>query len=170
MTYVIKKTEEIGFEIVRLETDNHKSNVAAMGIICKGAATAIAPHPSDESRRIFLAFDQSHIITNVRSQFLEKDMGGNKQITATPLKKLYKMQRGSTVKPVRFLMRRHLYPSNIEKMSVKTAVQIFSPPVTAALEYMKSQAGSHMRCGVRVSGPNGRIQAGNAPVVRPHGC
>lgn len=45
------------------------------------------------------------------------------------------------MKPVRFLTRKHVYPSNIEKMSVRPAVQIFSPPVTAALQYMKDQAG-----------------------------
>ncbi|EEC03108.1 hypothetical protein IscW_ISCW017336, partial [Ixodes scapularis] len=113
--------------------------VAAMDILCKRPTTTSAPHPADPSRRLFLAFDHCHIIKNVRSQFLVKEIGGQKEISAAPLKQLYKMQQGSTVKPIRFLTREHLYPSNMEKMSVRPAVQIFSPPVTAALQYLKDQ-------------------------------
>ncbi|KAH6942939.1 hypothetical protein HPB50_012246 [Hyalomma asiaticum] len=141
ITYVVKKTEELGFEVVRLVTDNHKTNVSAMELLCKGQPKTSAPHPADPSRHLFLAFDQCHIIKNVRYQFLAKCMGAHKDISSAPLKELYKMQKGSTVKPIRFLTRKHLYPTNIEKMSVKHAVQTFSPPVTAALHYMKSQAG-----------------------------
>ncbi|KAH8039806.1 hypothetical protein HPB51_008914 [Rhipicephalus microplus] len=50
------------------------------------------------------------------------------------------MQQGSLVKPVRFPIRKHVYPTNIEKMGVRTAIQIFSPPVTAALSFLKDQA------------------------------
>ncbi|KAH7977477.1 hypothetical protein HPB49_001858 [Dermacentor silvarum] len=151
--HVVKKTEELGFEIVRLVTDNHKTNVAAMDILSKGTAKISAPHPADPSRLLYLAFDQSHIIKNVRSQFLAKDIGGKKEISSAPLKELYRMQRGSTVKPIRYLTRKHLYPSNIEKMSVRHAVQIFSPPVTAALRYLKDQAGHTSDLEFRSVGP-----------------
>lgn len=36
VVHVIKKVEELGVEIVRLVSDNHKSNVAAMDILCGG--------------------------------------------------------------------------------------------------------------------------------------
>ncbi|KAH7974015.1 hypothetical protein HPB49_008410 [Dermacentor silvarum] len=98
-------------------------------------------HPADPSRYLFLAFDQSHIIKNIRSQFLSKQIGGQQEISAVYLKDLYRMQQGSSVKPVRFLTRKHVYPTNIEKMGVRTAIQIFSPPVTAALSFLKDQAG-----------------------------
>ncbi|XP_075534018.1 uncharacterized protein LOC142567728 [Dermacentor variabilis] len=51
------------------------------------------------------------------------------------------MQQGNIVKPVRFLTRKHVYLSNIEKMNVSRAVQVFSPPVTVALKVLKEQAG-----------------------------
>ncbi|XP_077485881.1 uncharacterized protein LOC144096945 [Amblyomma americanum] len=51
------------------------------------------------------------------------------------------MQQDSIVKPVRFLTRKHVFPSNIEKMNVSRAVQVFSPPVTAALKLLQEQAG-----------------------------
>ncbi|KAH9368598.1 hypothetical protein HPB48_004051 [Haemaphysalis longicornis] len=51
------------------------------------------------------------------------------------------MQERSIVKPVRFLTRKHVHPTNIEKMNVRRAVQVLSPPVTAALKLLKEQAG-----------------------------
>ncbi|EEC03860.1 hypothetical protein IscW_ISCW024115, partial [Ixodes scapularis] len=113
--------------------------VSAMDILCNGAGSYCIPHPVDIQRKLFLAFDQSHIIKNVRSQFLARELGSNTEISSGHIKKLYKMQAGSTVKPVRFLTRKHIYPTNIEKMNVRSAVQIFSPPVTAALSFMKDQ-------------------------------
>ncbi|KAH9384431.1 hypothetical protein HPB48_026438 [Haemaphysalis longicornis] len=139
--HVIQKTSEIGFDVVRLVTDNHKVNVAAMEVLCDGALHISAPHPADATKTIFLAFDQSHIIKNVRSQFLAKDIGGEKEISSVYLKKIYKMQKNSIVKPIRFLTRKHLYPSNIEKMSVKLAVQLLSAAVVGALKYFQEQAG-----------------------------
>lgn len=41
------------------------------------------------------------------------------------------------MRPVRFLTRKHVYPSNIEKMSVRPAVQLLSAAVTAAVSYLK---------------------------------
>ncbi|KAH6926069.1 hypothetical protein HPB50_013695 [Hyalomma asiaticum] len=78
---------------------------------------------------------------NLRSQFLAKDFGKSKQVSSKYVKALYRMQKHSTVRPVRFLTRKHVYPSNIEKMNVRLAVQLFSAPVTAALSYLKDQAG-----------------------------
>lgn len=62
-------------------------------------------------------------------------------MTAKYVKTLYKMQKHSLVRPIRFLTQKHVYPTNIEKMNVKLAVQLFSPAVTAALKYLKDQAG-----------------------------
>ncbi|KAL1418779.1 hypothetical protein MTO96_025664 [Rhipicephalus appendiculatus] len=141
ISHVLKKTAEAGFDVVRLVTDNHKINVAAMDIMCNGEANIRAPHPADSSKEIYLSFDQSHVIKNVRSQFLAKDFGKNKQVSSKYVKELYRMQKHSTMRPVRFLTRKHVYPSNVEKMSVRLAVQLFSVAVTAALSYLKDQAG-----------------------------
>lgn len=58
------------------------------------------------------------------------------------LKILYNLQRNLIVKPVKFLTEKHLYPSNFEKMNVRRAVEVFSPPVTAALEYLRKYGNS----------------------------
>ncbi|KAH7942263.1 hypothetical protein HPB49_022451 [Dermacentor silvarum] len=138
--HVVQKATDIGFDIVRVVTDNHRINVTAMQILCQGDANITAPQPADSSNSIFLSFDQSHIIKNIRSQFLAKDIGGTKEISFNYIKMLYKMQRNSTVKPIRFLTRKHLYPSNVEKMNERSAVQLFGVAVTAALKYLKDQA------------------------------
>ncbi|KAL1482467.1 hypothetical protein MTO96_033775 [Rhipicephalus appendiculatus] len=139
--HVVIKTASIGFDIVRVVTDNHKINVNAMDILSGGEAKIQAPHPADPSKDIFFAFDQSHVIKNIRSQFLAKEFGENREVSSKYIKMLYKMQRHSTIRPIRFLTRKHVFPSNIEKMNVMTAVQLFSATVITALKYLRDQAG-----------------------------
>ncbi|KAG0445113.1 hypothetical protein HPB47_021499 [Ixodes persulcatus] len=50
-----------------------------MNILCEGDAKIQAPHRADPSKTINIAFDQSHIIKNIRSQFLAKDIGGKQE-------------------------------------------------------------------------------------------
>ena len=45
-------------------------------------------------------------------------------ISSSYLKALYGLQRGWPLKPVRYLTKKHFYPSNLEKMNVLRAVQI----------------------------------------------
>lgn len=124
-----------------------------LNILCGGETRIQAPHPADSSKPLFLAFDQSHIVKNIRSQFLAKDLGGDQEVSSKYLKRLYKMQQCSTVKPVRFLSHKHLYPSNIEKMDVRSAVQLFCAAVTAALSFLKDQAGHTCDIEFSTAGP-----------------
>lgn len=164
VSHVLRKTTDVGFDIVRLVTDNHKVNVATMDILCGGKASIQASHPADPSEQIFLSFDQSHIIKNVRLQFLAKDFGKEKQIPSRYVKSLYKMQKNSTVRPVRFLTRKRVYPKNIEKMNVRAAVQLFSLAVTTALSYLKDQGGHSCDADFASAGP-----ANDAEVVYDDG-
>ncbi|KAH7938161.1 hypothetical protein HPB49_021014 [Dermacentor silvarum] len=141
MRHVLKEVEEIGFFVVRIVTDNHKINVLAMQLLCNGSLKHCIDHPGKPNRKLFLAFDQCHLIKNVRSQFLSRDIGKGGEISANHLKSLYRMQQGSLVKPVRFLTRKHVFPTNMEKMNVQRALQVFSPPVTAAMNLLHEQAG-----------------------------
>lgn len=86
-------------------------------------------------------FGQCHIVKNVRSQFLARDLGNSGEVSSSLVKNLYRMQQGSIVKPVWFLTRKHVFPTNIEKINVSRAVQVLSPPVTAALKLLQEQAG-----------------------------
>ncbi|KAH7945188.1 hypothetical protein HPB49_007718 [Dermacentor silvarum] len=141
MRHVLKEVEEIGFFVVRIVTDNHKINVLAMQLLCNGSLKHCIDHPGKPNRKLFLAFNQCHLIKTVRSQFLSRDIGKGGEISANHLKSLYKMQQGSLVKPVRFLTRKHVFPTNMKKMNVQRAVQVFSPPMTAAMKLLQEQAG-----------------------------
>lgn len=75
---------------MRVVTDNYKIHVVAMEVLSQGQIPTQIPHPNDASGRLFLAFDQSHIIKNIRSQFPQKEMGGKKEISSVYIKDLYK--------------------------------------------------------------------------------
>lgn len=153
MRHVIKKVEAIGFTVIRIVTDNHKVNVLSMSLLCGGQLTHCIQHPEDSARVLFFAFDQCHLIKNVRSQFLAHDLGEKGQVSSFYLKNLYELQKMSTIKPVRFLTRKHVYPSNLEKMNVQRAVQVFSLEVTAALKLLQEQAGHTCSISFSAVGP-----------------
>lgn len=141
---VIKEVEKCGFLIVRVVTDNHKSNVVLFKKLSQGSMKPSVPHPCDESRLLFLSFDPCHIIKNLRNQFLDKEMSGKYSfISGEYVKKVYELQKNETIKPVRFLTRKHVYPNNLEKMNVLRAVQIFSNPVIATIEFLKDNSFAH---------------------------
>lgn len=139
--FVLKKVEDVGFRVLRIVTDNHRVNVSAMKILCDGQLTHRIEHPVDPARVLFLSFDYCHVLKNISSQFLQRDMGKDSQLRSPFVKDLYDLQKKCSIKAVRFLSRKHIYPNNIEKMNVKRAIQLFSPDVTSALKYLQDQAG-----------------------------
>ncbi|KAH6946725.1 hypothetical protein HPB50_014765 [Hyalomma asiaticum] len=100
--FVMKKVEACGFKIVRLVTDNHKVNVNAMKLLGNGLVTYRTEHPCDPDRQLFMSFDPCHVLKNVRSQLLSHDIGPEREISSSYIKDLYELQKGLTVKPVRF--------------------------------------------------------------------
>jgi hypothetical protein len=135
---VIEKVHSCGFRILRIVSDNHKSNVALFKKIGNGALKVRVSHPVDPEFPLFCSFDYCHVVKNARNIFLDHDMSSSTGvITADYLKKLYTMQKSWLIKPVPFLARRHLYPNTFEKMNVLRAVQIFSSGIIAALKYLR---------------------------------
>jgi hypothetical protein len=134
---VLKLLAECGFKVIRIVEDNHKSHVALFKHFGNGTLQNVIPHPYSPGLHFFFSFDYCHAIKNARSIFLDHDMASSDGIiSANYLKTLLDMQENLIIKPVRFLTRKHLYPSNLEKMKVYPAVQIFSPAVTALLRYL----------------------------------
>ena len=147
---VIHQIEECGFIVLRLVTDNHKTNVCMMKKFSgsKTLKTEI-PHPEDPKRPLFLAFDQCHILKNLRSLFLERIMFDGKEIiTGDYVKKLYEIQELQTITPVHFLSRKHVDPTNFEKMNVKRAKEVFSNEVISALKFLKENSQIHSKAEV----------------------
>ncbi|KAG0431933.1 hypothetical protein HPB47_021325 [Ixodes persulcatus] len=101
----------------------------------------VVRHPHDDSRIILLSFDPCHVLKNVRNQFLERQLtDGSGVISGTFVQELYEHQKNMTIKLAGNLTRKHVYPTNLEKMNVLRAVQIFSPQVCAALEYLEENS------------------------------
>lgn len=143
---VLTEVEKCGFVIIRIVADNHKVNTAMFRMFGNGKLQHKIKHPNDDSRFLFLSFDQNHIIKNLRSQFIEKEMSdGQEKISGKYVKLLYDIQKDTNIniKAVRNLTRRHVEPTNIDKMNVGRAVLIFSPPVTAALEFLCQNSTRH---------------------------
>lgn len=142
---VICEVEKCGFLVVRLVTDNHKSNVAMFRRFGGGKRMLQeeVPHPCDSSRSLFLSFDPSHIIKNVRTQMLEAKVIEEDDVSGQYIKDLYHLQKDMSIKPVKKLTRKHVYPTNFEKMNVARAIDLFSTEVIAALKYLKDNRFSH---------------------------
>ena len=139
---VLQLLHECGFVTIRLVADNHKSNVALFTMLGNGNLTTQIDHPIEPKIPLFLSFDYCHVAKNARNIFLDRDMSSDQGIiTSQLLVSLYNIQKDMVIKPVRFLTRKHLYPSNFEKMNVRRAVELFSPPVTAAIKYLAVQDG-----------------------------
>ncbi|KAG0422737.1 hypothetical protein HPB47_001461 [Ixodes persulcatus] len=143
---VMKTVEQVGFRIARIVTDNHQTNAALFRKLSKdGALVHEVAHPLREGDPLFLSFDPNHLIKNLRSNFLEREMIDGEQLIQGGhyLKRLFELQSQLLVKPVRFLTRSHVEPSNLEKMKVCRATQIFSPPVISTLQFLQENPQCH---------------------------
>ncbi|KAH7974889.1 hypothetical protein HPB49_020898 [Dermacentor silvarum] len=72
---VMKLTEEAGFRIVRVVTDNHQTNVSLFKSVSDdGTLSHVVTHPVRVGDPLFLSFDQNHLIKNLRNNFLEREL------------------------------------------------------------------------------------------------
>jgi hypothetical protein len=137
---VLTLLTECGFITLRLVTDNLNSNVALFKKFSNssGPPKNCNDHPILQQLPLFLSFDFCHALKNARSLFLDHNINSSEGIISSSyLKELYNLQKGLPVKSVKYLTKKHLYPTNFEKMNVLRAVQIFSPSVTSMLKFLK---------------------------------
>ncbi|KAH7978914.1 hypothetical protein HPB49_007343 [Dermacentor silvarum] len=137
----ISAVEECGFVVIRIVTDNYSANGTMFKLMGNGSLSTVAKHPHDGERAMFLSFDPCHVFKNFRSKFLERELTvGTGIISGTLVQKLYEYQKKMTIKLARNLTRKHVYSSNLEKMNMLRAVQVFSPQVIAALEHLQQNS------------------------------
>jgi len=74
--YVVTELEKLGFFVFQLVTDNLSVNTRLFKLLNPNESTlkCEVPHPTDPSRTIHLCFDSSHIIKNIRNQFIDKNL------------------------------------------------------------------------------------------------
>ncbi|KAH7933135.1 hypothetical protein HPB49_009069 [Dermacentor silvarum] len=103
---VMKLTEEAGFRIVRIVTDNHQTNVSLFKSLSDdGTLSHVVTHPMRVGDPLFLSFDQNHLIKNLRKNFLERELLDGDQLIkrGVYMKKLFEIQSQLLVKPVGIL-------------------------------------------------------------------
>ncbi|XP_064485453.1 uncharacterized protein LOC135397845 [Ornithodoros turicata] len=143
----MKAVEDTGFRIVRVVADNHKTNVALFKHLAGGELHHVTAHPLRQVDPLFLSFDPNHLIKNLRTCLLEREMTDGRELLqgGLYLRELLKLQKDLLIKSVRCLSRAHVAPTNLEKMKVKRAVAVFSQPVITALEFLKNNPRSHAK-------------------------
>ncbi|KAH6933448.1 hypothetical protein HPB50_015014 [Hyalomma asiaticum] len=115
---VINVVESCGF-FVCIVMDNFSANTTMFKLMGSGCLWAVVEHPYDTIRVVFLSFDLCHVLKNVWSQFLERELtDGVGYISGIFVQKLYEHQKDMTVKLARNLTKKHVYPTNLEKMNV----------------------------------------------------
>lgn len=93
--------------------DNHKVNIGALKDLCGGFLTHRIEHPVAPDRLLCLSFDCCHVLKNIRSQFLEREIGTDGEVSSRYLKKIYELQKQLIIKPVRKLTSKHVFPKNV---------------------------------------------------------
>jgi hypothetical protein len=127
-----------GFIVLRIVTDDFSANVKLFKTLCNGNLTNSIPHPFLAPMPLFLSFDFCHALKNARNLFLDREMYSSEGLISSDyLKKLYALQKDLPVKPIRYLTKKHLYPTNFEKMNVLRAIHIFSPAVSSSLKFLQ---------------------------------
>lgn len=144
---IVLKLEEFGFKVVSLATDNNKINRKCVRNFNNPLVEYVYPHPCDPARPLFYAVDPVHIIKSVRNNWVNQknpeqamyfpsfDPASNKVLTASLLsvKNLYEMESGNLLKYGYTLTQKALWPSSLEKQSVKLALQLFNKTVSTSL-------------------------------------
>lgn len=133
---VLKDVEEIDFRVVRIATDDARTNTALFEKLTeKSDCPFVVPHPLDPSRLLFLSYDYTHLAKNIRNLWIDKDfkINGN-PANFSPVVNLYKLGEKEELKPVRNLVRKAIQPTNLERQKVKYALLVFSVPVIAAIK------------------------------------
>lgn len=86
---------------------------------------------------MFLSYDYTHIMKNVRNQLIDRKLvKDGKNLDFGLIQLLYQRTIIGSFHICRFLTRKHIDPTNFEKMKVKLAIDIFKPEVPASLRSM----------------------------------
>jgi hypothetical protein len=134
--HMIKEVESVGYSIEGMVADNASINTKMFKMLNPGGKLShVIDHPNSGERKFFVSFDSSHIIKNLRNQFIDRPLKRNgKDISFHFITRLHEKQKRKLLQPVRKLTQRHLEPTKIERQNVQRALDIFSRPMASALE------------------------------------
>jgi len=136
--------ERSGLFVLCVVCDNSKVNQTMMkdfGIVTQdGVPTGVAAHPFQNDRQLLFIIDPCHLIKCIRNNWLDRcvfSIAGN-NISIDYLRELYTDDKQRDIRLAPKLNTKVLHPTNVEKQCVRSAVTLFAPSVSAALEtYMQ---------------------------------
>ncbi|KFM76813.1 Transposable element P transposase, partial [Stegodyphus mimosarum] len=145
---VIVGLEGIGFKVIVVVSDNNSINRRCISLFNNPLSNFVFPHPVDATRPLFYAVDPVHIIKSVRNNWLNQknpeqamyfpnfDLSSNNVCTSSflTLKNMYEAESGNLLKYGYTISRKALWPTNLERQSVKLALQIFNQQVSQGLK------------------------------------
>ena len=130
---IFTKLENIGITM-----NNSGENIALASSLGIEPDQSYFQHPTREGEKIFFFFDPVHLIKLTRNHILKKGLilESGKIIGKEQFKELMEKQGRSedTDTKLTKLTKKHIYPKDQEKQTVKTAVQFFSSSFAHALE------------------------------------
>ena len=95
-------------------------------------------HPFDRNRVIFLSSDYTHAFKDVINLWINREfLIYGKIVSFAPIALLYEKQKNHNLRLVKFLTRKHVEPTSMERMRVRWAYDVFRPEVVAALKLLK---------------------------------
>lgn len=144
---VVKHVSTIGFQVVAVVCDNHAANRKALMNLFGGEWGASITNPYNNSLPIFLLFDPTHNIKNFYNNFQKRRefqyCGDQCNLTAkfSDIEELYYEEKNRPLKLAPQLSKRHLYPSNLDKLSAKPALSVINEKTVNALNFYSDHIG-----------------------------
>ena len=140
---IITKLEDISYHVICITMDNGGDNVSLASSLEVEPDQPFFQHPTREGEKVFFFFDPVHLLKLMRNHILEKGfiLESSEIIGKEQFEELMEKQGRceNTDTQLTKLTRKHIYPKDQEKQTVKTAVQLFSSSVALALELLSSE-------------------------------
>ena len=144
---VVRHVSSIGFNVVAAICDNHSANRKAFLDMFGGQWGTSIPNPHSDNSPIFLLFDSTHNIKNMYNNFHKRQTfqypDGDSFLTAkfSDIEDLFEEEKKRPLKLAPQINKRHLNPTNLDKLSTKPTLAIFHEKTVSALEFYSNQIG-----------------------------
>lgn len=148
---VLRAVENSGFEVVLACADNHVVNRNFFTIdLCGGVLSPFVPHPLNTDRKLFLLFDPTHNIKNAYNNFHTKrefvcpspsDTSKLIKPNFDHLEDLFTNESSNPLRLAHKLTHSTVFPSSIQKTSVKLSLSVFHESTCKALLHYAREEG-----------------------------
>lgn len=156
---VINFVQSNGFQIIAIITDNNRIN-QTMFKMFSNTHMFQNPHPSYSSDQIFLMYDTVHAFKNIRNNWInlttlnhtftysDWETSELKYASFSHLRDLYTCESNMLIKKAYKLNYKTVYPSNLDRLNVSLADNIFHESTISALDptnYAQKSTGDFMQ-------------------------